>query len=154
MRAPRGAPRLVHVGALPGAPDVPREERRAMSQRLQKVQNLARQVLGEAMGSLKDPRIGFATVTAVRMSTDLRHARVLVSVLGSEEDCRRTMAGLASAKPVLRAELGRQVRTKYLPELTFELDRVWERAERLESLLREARSASTDQPHEPAAEEG
>jgi ribosome-binding factor A len=107
-----------------------------VSQRTERVQKLARQVLGEAIQDLKDPRIGFTTVTAVRISTDLRHARVLVSVLGSEEEQKETMEGLESAKPHLRKELGRQVRMKYLPELTFQLDRQAEEAEHLESLLR------------------
>jgi ribosome-binding factor A len=117
-----------------------------LSQRIRKVQNLARQVLGEEIQALKDPRIGFATVTAVRISADLRHARVLVSVLGSDEDRRATMAGLDSAKPHLRAELGRQVRMKYLPELTFELDEVTDRAERVEELLRQVTPRDEDAP--------
>ena len=107
-----------------------------MSQRTERVQKLARQVLGEAIHDLKDPRIGFATVTAVRISGDLRHARILVSVLGSQEEQTKTMEGLESAKPHLRKELGRQVRMKYLPELTFELDRQSAEAEHLESLIK------------------
>jgi ribosome-binding factor A len=103
---------------------------------MEKVQKLARQVLGEAIHDLKDPRIGFATVTSVRISPDLRHARVRVSVLGTEEEQSETMAGLESAKSHLRGELGRQVRMKYLPELAFELDQQAEDAEHLEELLR------------------
>ena len=106
-----------------------------MSQRLERVQKLARQVLGELIHDLKDPRIGFATVTAVRVSADLRHARVLVSVMGSEDEQKLTMEGLKSAKPHLRAEMGRQMRLKYLPELTFELDHALDDALRLEELL-------------------
>lgn len=106
-----------------------------MSQRTERVQKLARQVLGELVHDLKDPRIGFATITAVRVSPDLRHARVWVSVLGTEDEQRATMKGLESAKPFLRGELGRQVRMKYLPELTFELDTGAAEAERLEKLL-------------------
>jgi ribosome-binding factor A len=108
-----------------------------VSQRLEKVQNLARQVLGEAIQDLKDPRVGFATVTAVRISADLRHARVFVSVMGSDDERNATMEGLESAKPHLRSELGRQVRLKYLPELQFNLDTGAETAQRLEALLRE-----------------
>ncbi len=108
-----------------------------MSQRVARAQEVAREVLGETIQNLKDPRIGFATVTGVRMTTDLRHARVLVSVLGSPEEEERTMAGLRSATPYIRSELGRQVRLKYLPELTFELDRRAQSAERVETLLRE-----------------
>lgn len=107
-----------------------------MSQRTEKVQKLARQVLGEEIQSLKDPRVGFTTVTAVRISPDLRHARVLVSVLGTPDEQKETMKGLRSATPHLRTELGRQIRMKYLPELTFELDRGVEDAERVETLLR------------------
>ena len=107
-----------------------------MSQRIERVQKLAQQILGEEIHSLKDPRIGFVTVTAVRVSPDLRYARVLVSVLGDEEAQTQTMKGLKSAKAHLRTELGRQMRMKYLPELTFELDHGIEVAERVESLLR------------------
>ncbi len=102
---------------------------------MEKIQRLARAVLGESIQELKDPRIGFATVTAVRLSADLRHARVFVSVLGSPDEQAATMAGLVSATPHLRKELGHQVRMKYLPELVFELDKGAEEAERLEELL-------------------
>lgn len=106
-----------------------------MTQRMEKVQKLARQVLGEAIQDLKDPRVGFATVTAVRITPDLRHARVWVSVLGSDEEQKATMEGLKSATPHLRGELGRQVRMKYLPELNFELDTGAQEAEHLEEIL-------------------
>lgn len=106
-----------------------------MSQRLEKVQRLARQVLAEAIQQLKDPRVGFATVTRVRISPDLRHARVMISAIGGEEERAATMKGLESATPYLRGELGRQVRMKYLPELTFELDKGAEDAQHLEELL-------------------
>ncbi|HEV2756699.1 MAG TPA: 30S ribosome-binding factor RbfA [Actinomycetota bacterium] len=107
-----------------------------MSQRTERVQKLARQVLGDAIQSLKDPRVGFATVTAVRITPDLRHARVLISVLGDADAQKESMAGLESAKPVLRAELGRQMRMKYLPDLVFELDEGAAEAEKIEGLLR------------------
>ena len=107
-----------------------------MTQRTDRVQRLARQILGEEIQNLKDPRVGFATVTSVRVSADLRFARVLVSVLGSEEEQEQTMRGLKSAKPYLRSELGRQMRLKYLPELSFQLDHRAEEAEKLERLFR------------------
>lgn len=106
-----------------------------MSQRTEKVQKLARQVLGELIGELKDPRIGFATVTTVRITPDLRHARVWVSVMGSEDEQKATIEGLESAKPRLRKELGHQMRLKYLPELVFELDHQIDEALRVEELL-------------------
>ena len=108
-----------------------------MSQRTEKVQKLTKEILGESIQRLKDPRIGFATVTAVRVSGDLRHARVLVSVLGTEEERRATMAGLRSASPHLRTELGRQMPLKYLPELVFELDTGTDTADRVERLLKQ-----------------
>jgi ribosome-binding factor A len=108
-----------------------------VSQRTEKVQKLATEILGETIQRLKDPRIGFATVTAVRMSGDLRRARVLVSVLGSAEERSSTMAGLRSATPYLRMELGRQMPLKYLPELVFELDTETDKAERVEELLKQ-----------------
>jgi ribosome-binding factor A len=102
---------------------------------MEKVQKLARQVLGEEIQNLKDPRIGFATVTAVKITPDLRHARVWISVLGSDEEATETMAGLNSARPHLRSELGRQMRLKYLPELVFELDTGAIEAQRLDEIL-------------------
>lgn len=107
-----------------------------MSQRIEKVQKLAREVLGQAVQNLKDPRVGFATVTAVRISPDLRHARVHVSVLGDEEQKKETMTGLERAKSHLRAVLGNEVRMKYTPELVFELDQQAEEAEHLEEIFR------------------
>jgi ribosome-binding factor A len=102
---------------------------------MEKVQKLARQVLGEEIQNLKDPRIGFATVTAVKITPDLRHARVWISVLGSDEEATETMAGRNSARPHLRSELGRQMRLKYLPELVFELDTGAIEAQRLDEIL-------------------
>lgn len=106
-----------------------------MSERMRKVEALAREVLGEEIQGLKDPRIGFVTVTRVKVTPDLRQAKVYVSVLGTPGEIAATMAGLESARTHLRFELGRQVRTKYLPDLTFELDTGPAEAERLEQLL-------------------
>jgi ribosome-binding factor A len=106
-----------------------------MSKRTDRVQKLARQVLGDLIHDLKDPRIGFATVTAVRISPDLRHARVWVSVMGTEDETNDTLEGLNSAKKHLRSELGHQMQLKYLPELNFEIDRQIDEALRVEKLL-------------------
>lgn len=119
-----------------------------MSQRMEKLQKLARQVLGEEIQKLKDPRVGFATVTAIRITPDLRHARVLVSVFGTEEEANDTMAGLNSAKPHLRQELGRQTRMKYLPELEFELDTGAQEAQKLDEIFDRIHSS------DPASEAG
>jgi ribosome-binding factor A len=72
---------------------------------------------------LKDPRIGFVSITAVRMSPDLRSARVRVSVLGNPEEKKASIAGLVSAKGVIRRELGRRLQNlKFSPDLRFEID--------------------------------
>lgn len=116
-----------------------------MSQRMERVQKRARSVLGEAIGELKDPRIGFATVTAVRITPDLRHARVWVSVLGTEEEQAATMEGLRSARSHLRTVLGHGIRLKYLPELDFELDTQVQEAAKLERLFRKIHEEGGDE---------
>ena len=107
-----------------------------MTQRTERVQKLAREVLGESIRQLKDPRIGFATVTAVRVSADLRHARVFVSVMGSPEEQSATIAGLESAKSHLRAAVGREMHMKYTPDPTFVLDHGPEEAQHIEEIFR------------------
>lgn len=103
---------------------------------MERVQKLAKRVLGELIQDLKDPRVGFTTVTSVRITPDLRYARVYVSILGGEEQQLETMKGLESAKKFLRVELGRNIRIKYTPELIFERDDLPEQAERVETLIR------------------
>src|SRR5207302_993413 len=84
------------------------------------VNEALKEVLSEGVGELKDPRIGFVTVTGVETSADLRHARVFVSVLGSERKRERSLAGLTAAHGVLQARIGRELRMKRTPQLTFE----------------------------------
>jgi ribosome-binding factor A len=115
-----------------------------MSQRTERVQKAAREVLGTAIQNLKDPRVGFATVTAVKVTPDLRQMRARISVLGTEEEQKETLAGLTSARPFLRSELGRRVRLKYLPDLVFELDNTTEEAARLEALFKKIHDAEGD----------
>jgi ribosome-binding factor A len=87
---------------------------------------------------LKDPRIGFVSITEVRMSTDLRSARVRVSVLGDEEAGRATLAGLRSASGLIRHELGRRLQNlKFTPDLRFEIDPSIEYSVRISKTLRE-----------------
>jgi len=108
-----------------------------MSDRMRKVNRAVRQVLSEALPELKDPRIGFVTVTGVETSPDLRHARVFVSVLGSEAKRKRTLAGLAAAHGVLQARLARELRMKRTPQLAFEYDPTVERGVRMTQLIDE-----------------
>ncbi len=88
---------------------------------------------------LRDPRIAFATVTAVETTPDLRTARVHVSVLGDEAAGKETIAALTRAKPHLRHELGERTELRSIPDLVFVEDRSAERAARISSLLRQAR---------------
>ena len=95
-----------------------------------------RKVLAEEVQRLKDPRVGFVTITGVDVTPDLRRAVVFYTVLGEERDRRATAAGLRSAAPRLRSELGRQIRLKFLPELRFEQDEAVAQGDRVEELLR------------------
>ena len=89
---------------------------------------------------LKDPRIGFATVTGVDMSADLHHARVSVSVLGDADAQQKSLQGLISATGYVRHELGLRLRLHRVPELAFVLDHGAEENERLETILRELKN--------------
>ncbi|MBI5106750.1 MAG: 30S ribosome-binding factor RbfA [Solirubrobacterales bacterium] len=103
---------------------------------MRRVDEAVREVLGDAVAQdLKDPRVGFVTVTEVRTSPDLRHARVYVSVLGTEDEREATLAGLRSAHGVLQSRIARELRMKRTPALTFEHDDTAERAARLEALI-------------------
>lgn len=106
--------------------------------RSQRVEELAREVIGEAILELKDPRIGFVTVTGVKLSTDLRIARVFVSAFGSTEQREESIAAIQHATPHLRSVLGREVRMRYLPQLEVVEDQTAEQGNRIEQLLREA----------------
>jgi ribosome-binding factor A len=104
--------------------------------RVERVERLAREVLGEALQDLKDPRVGFATVTAVRMTGDLRNARVWVSVLGEDEERSATMDAIRHAGAHLRTVLGQEVRLRYLPRLEFLEDLGAIQSARIDEILR------------------
>src|ERR671939_495422 len=106
-----------------------------MSERMRRVNAAVREVLSEAVGELKDPRIGFVTITGVETSSDLRHARVFVSVLGTEAKREKTLAGLEAAHSFLQGRLARELRMKRTPQLTFEYDPTVERAARVTQLI-------------------
>jgi ribosome-binding factor A len=108
-----------------------------MSDRMRRVNEALREVLSEGIGELKDPRIGFVTVTGVETSPDLRHARVFVSVLGSERKREQSLTGLAAAHGVLQARVARELRLKRTPQLAFEYDPSVERGVRMTQLIDE-----------------
>jgi ribosome-binding factor A len=112
---------------------------------MRRVDEAIRQVLGDALaGDLKDPRVGFVTVTDVRTSADLRHARVYVSVLGhggrpsGADEREATLAGLESAHGFLQARVAGELRLKRTPTLEFSYDDTTDRALRVEELIEEA----------------
>jgi ribosome-binding factor A len=87
---------------------------------------------------VRDPRVALATITAVETSPELDHAKVYVTSLGDAEEREEVLAGLRSAAPFIRGQLGRRLHIRRVPELHFSIDRVLEEATRIESLLREA----------------
>jgi ribosome-binding factor A len=105
--------------------------------RMRRVNESLREVLSESMGALKDPRIGFVTITGVETSPDLRYAKVFVSVLGSARKREATLTGLNSSHGVLQAAIGKELRLKRTPQLTFEYDPTVERGVRLSALIDE-----------------
>jgi len=114
------------------------------SGRMRRVDEAVRQVIGDVVaGDLKDPRVGFVTVTDVRTSADLRHARVYVSVLGRggqaslPDEREATLEGLRSAHGFLQARLAAELRLKRTPTLEFSYDETTDKALRVDALLDE-----------------
>ena len=104
--------------------------------RMRRVNEAVREVLsGHITEDLKDPRIGFVTVTGVETSPDLRHARVYVSVLGSVEQREQALEGLRSSAGFLQAKVGEELRMKRTPTLEFHYDESIERGMRITELL-------------------
>ncbi len=95
---------------------------RQQSQRMRKVNVLVREVVADAVLDLKDPRIGFLTITGVETSPDLRHAVVFYSVLGTDEQKAGTSAALESARSRIQGVLGDETRLRYTPVLKFKVD--------------------------------
>ncbi len=106
--------------------------------RMRRVNEVIRQVLGDAIATdLKDPRIGFVTVTDVDTSPDLRTSRVYVSVLGGEAERENALAGLRSAHGFLQGRIAAELRMKRTPTLTFHYDESVDRGVRISRLLDE-----------------
>jgi ribosome-binding factor A len=104
--------------------------------RIKRVNEACKEALGEILQEeIKDPRIGFVTVTDVEVSADLRLAKVWVSILGSEEEVEESLEGLEKAKGFMRRELGQRVRLRYTPELRISLDRGAELSEKVQYIL-------------------
>jgi ribosome-binding factor A len=108
------------------------------AERMRRVDEAMREVLSDVLShELKDPRVGFVTVTDVKTSPDLRHARVYVSVLGDADAVSASLEGLESAHGFLQGRIGSELRLKNTPALQFVHDDTAERAQRLEQLMEE-----------------
>ncbi len=118
---------------------------------MRRVDEAVKEVLAGLLQELKDPRIGFVTLTDVRTSPDLARAEVFYTVLPDDPGARaETAAGLRSAAPLLRRELGARQRLRRVPELVFTHDPVPEHGRRIESLLRgQARRGGGDTDDHP-----
>lgn len=118
-----------------------------MTHRAEKVEQFIKEELSEILQrEVKDPRIGFVSVTDVEVSVDLRHARIFVSVLGDQDAKTATMAGLESALGYIRRELGQRLQMRYTPDITFKLDESIERGSRVMKLLGEVAKDTHGKP--------
>lgn len=118
------------------------------SRRIERVNDLLRSELSELIGrTLKDPRVaGLVSLTEVETSADLRHARVFVSVFGSDEERKSTLSALRHAAGFLRHEVAQRVTLRHMPELDFQLDSSIERGDRILQLLRQVQPPVPEPP--------
>lgn len=106
--------------------------------RSQRVQELLLEEISKLIQhGLKDPRIGFVTVTRIELSDNLKNAKVFVSIMGSEEEKEKSIEGLNSAKGYLRSSLGKNLYLKHIPELHFKLDEAADHVEKITKIISE-----------------
>ena len=115
-----------------------------MSERMRRVNEAVREVVSEGLLELKDPRVGFVTVTGVETSPDLRQATVYVSVLGGKRKREASIEGLQAAHGHLQTMVNRQLRLKRTPQLTFEYDPTVDHGMRLSRLIDELSPGERD----------
>ncbi len=108
--------------------------------RVQRMQEEMKKEVSQILRTeLKDPRIGFITITDVEISSDLRNVKIFVSVYGSDEEKAKTMDGLESASGFIRSEIGKRIQLRYTPELSFKFDESIARGARIMKLLNEVK---------------
>lgn len=123
-----------------------------MTHRPNRVGEQMKKELTEIIGrKIKDPRIGFVTVTDVQVTGDLQQAKVYISVLGDDEQKENTLKGLAKAKGFIRSEIGHRIRLRKTPEIIFEFDESIDYGNRIETLLHDLHT--DDKPMERSEEE-
>jgi ribosome-binding factor A len=120
---------------------------------MRRVNESVRAVVADAVGSLKDPRIGLVTVTGVRVTPDLREATVYVSVLGGAKRRRETLAGLESAHGVLQARINHELDLRRTPTLAFSYDDSSERGVELSKLIDEVNAELPDREEDEDADD-
>ena len=104
--------------------------------RIEKLQELIKQEVGKMiLNDLKDPRIGFVTVTDVEMTGDLREAKIFVSIMGGAEQIKNSLEGLNSALGFVRREIGQRIRLRFTPEISFALDTSLDYGDHIQKLL-------------------
>ena len=113
-------------------------------ERMRRIDEAMKKVVSETIPTLKDPRIGFVTVTAVETSRDLDHAKVWLSVLGSDAERKRTLDALSRAAGVIQARVNRELKLRRTPQLEFVYDRAVEHGVRLTHLIDELAPADDD----------
>ncbi|MEN1966833.1 30S ribosome-binding factor RbfA [Lentibacillus sp. N15] len=106
--------------------------------RANRVAEQMKKELGDILNrKIKDPRVGFVTVTDVEVTGDLQQAKIFISVLGDDQQKHDTLVGLAKAKGFIRSELGQRIRLRKTPEIGFEFDETLEQGNRIETILRD-----------------
>lgn len=106
--------------------------------RVEKLQELIKQEISKMLlKEIKDPRIGFVTVTEVEMASDLHEAKIFVSIMGTEEKIKESLKGLRSALGFIRKEIGKRIRMRYIPTFSFELDTSLNYSEHIQKILLE-----------------
>ncbi|PUB18185.1 30S ribosome-binding factor RbfA [Paenisporosarcina sp. OV554] len=116
-----------------------------MANRSNRVAEQMKKELGEIIArKLKDPRIGFVTVTDVEVTGDLQQATVFITVLGDDRKRRETLKGLTQAKGFMRTEIGQRIRLRKTPELMFELDKSFDYGNKIDNLLKQIKTEEVE----------
>ena len=105
---------------------------------------MKREVARILRDELKDPRLGFVTVTGVELTKDMRYAKILVSIYGTEEEHQKSLQALKSATGFVRHELGKAIKLRFNPEITFEFDSSIERGARIAEILTKVHRENED----------
>lgn len=113
--------------------------------RARKLAEIIKEQISDILATrMKDPRLGFTTVTAVEVTRDLRYCKVFVSILGSQEEIEQSMATLVSASGFIRTELGSRIRVKHVPEIRFVRDQALEHSMHINKLLHQLNREEND----------